>query len=272
MRRPGIWILLSAVALLGVTPLVADTVIGRGIDVFTTTAAGTTFYDFADDPIPAGFFCPTSPAFTGRVVFRGLPVETKVPGQLRGADTVIERLDDAVFDANGVATTRIKVRALSLISVEPLHTPCGDFHVYVSLAEKQRATTMEIRRTRDTGGTFVAPLDIRTRMTFVPTKGRTEGLLQLEGHVRLPSDSIPWSFSPGPGVNTIGSVVADTDGDLVPETHLAGTSNFAPGWDEADLGGNTEACFQCEPEICHANSGHEHCTGPVLVCSPAVCP
>jgi len=33
------------------------------------------------------------------VTFKGLPLTTGAPGQLWGSDTVIERLDDAVFDA-----------------------------------------------------------------------------------------------------------------------------------------------------------------------------
>ena len=87
--------------LLGLSPLGADPVIQRGIDVFTTAGDGRTFYDFSHNPIPAGFFCKGSKAFTGRVAFKGLPLTTEAPGQLWGADTVIERLDDAVFDDKG---------------------------------------------------------------------------------------------------------------------------------------------------------------------------
>lgn len=93
--------------LLGLSPLSANPVIQRGIDVFTTWGDGRTFYDFSYNPIPASFFCKGSKAFTGRVAFKGLPLATGEPGQLWGADTVIERLDDAVFNDKGVAVTRL---------------------------------------------------------------------------------------------------------------------------------------------------------------------
>jgi hypothetical protein len=71
---------LAVVLLVGISPLAADTVIRRGIDVFTTTSDGSTHYSFAKNPIPAGFFCKRSEAFTGRVALKGLPLETGVPG------------------------------------------------------------------------------------------------------------------------------------------------------------------------------------------------
>jgi hypothetical protein len=62
-------IVLAAVvcsSLLGLSSLAAEP-IQRGIDVFTTPADGSTYYSFAQNPIPAGFFCKGSKAFTGRV-------------------------------------------------------------------------------------------------------------------------------------------------------------------------------------------------------------
>src|SRR4051812_18652979 len=124
MRSRGALLALAVLLLAGVSYSSTEPVIQRGIDTFTTTTDGTTFFDFAQSPIPAGFFCKGSPAFTGRVTFRGLPLETGVPGQLRNADTVIERLDDAAFDKNGVATTRIQFKALSMVSIKPIKTGC----------------------------------------------------------------------------------------------------------------------------------------------------
>lgn len=256
----------------GSLPLAAAPVIQRGIDVFTTVDNGKTFYDFADDPIPAGFFCKGSPPFAGRLELKGLPLETEFPGQLRGADTVIERLDDAAFDANGTAVTRVQFRALSLVSSVPVQTPCGAFHVYVSLAGEQRPTTMHIYRTHERGGSFVAPLAVDARLRFVPTSGRGARPLELTGAFTFPATSLPWSFEPGPGGKQVGPVVTDTNGDLVPDTRLGGTSNFAAGWPPEGLGFVETGCFQCEPETCHEYEGKMHCSGPVVVCSPAVCP
>lgn len=272
MKSQGILICLVLSLLLAASPLLAATVIEHGIDVFTTTDNGKTSYDFATNPIPAGFFCPKSPAFTGRVTLRGLPLETEVPGQLRGADTVIERLDDAVFDQNGVAETRIRFRALSLISIAPIQTPCGAFHLYVTLNDKQGETTMRISRTHRNGGSFTAPLAVDARLRFVPVDGRKTRSLELTGNFTFPGVDLPWSFAGGPGAKQIGPVVVDTNGDLIAETSLPGTSNFAPGWQPDRSENPAGICFQCEPEICHDNGGEEHCSGPILVCSPAVCP
>ncbi|HEV2844712.1 MAG TPA: hypothetical protein VG477_07690, partial [Thermoanaerobaculia bacterium] len=82
MRNRSILAALVCSLLLGLSPLAADPVIERGIDIFTTPADGTTYYDFANSPIPAGFFCKSSKVFTGRVAFKGLPLATGAPGQL----------------------------------------------------------------------------------------------------------------------------------------------------------------------------------------------
>lgn len=266
----GVLLLVSAL-----TPVVADPVIFRGIDVFTTIADGNTFYDFAQNPIPAGFFCPRSAAFSDRVTFQGLPLETQVPGQLRGADTVIERLNDAAFDARGNAVTSIKVRALSLVSIKPIHTACGDFHVFVTLAGEQRATTMVIQQTDPRGGTFSAPLAIDARMLFLPVTGKSTRNLELRASLTLPASPLPWSLAGGVGWKQLGQVVVDTNSDRLADTRLPGTSNFAPGWSPDGFPpGYAGGCFTCEPRICHTDPAtqEQHCTGPVVVCQPACCP
>ncbi len=242
MKRTALLIALAVTIAISAFPANAAPVIERGSDVFVTLDNGKTFYDFADDPIPAGFFCRSSPAFTGRVTFKGLPIETAVPGQLRGTDTVIARLDDAAFDESGRAVTRVQFQALSMVSSAPLETPCGAFHVHVSLAGTQRVTTMHIYRSHERGGTFVAPLAVDVRLTFVPVSGRAARPLELAGSFTFPAQSLPWSFTPGPGGKVVGPTFADTNGDGIPDTHLAGTSNFAAGWDPAG--------YQWEPGLC----------------------
>ena len=280
MRNRILLAVFAVVLLVGISPLAADTVIHRGIDAFTTTASGTTYYDFAHNPIPAGFFCKSSAAFTGRMAFKGLPLETGAPGQLHGADTVIERLDDAVFDATGTAVTRIQFRALSLVSIKPVKTACGSFHVYVTLAGKQRETTMRIYRTSEGGGKFLAPLAVDARLTFIPVKpGRDKSArnLELVGNFTFPASPLPWSTTGRPETKRIGSVLVDTNGDLTPDTLLFGTSNFSPGWTpgaptKVIVGGGS--CVICEPESCHTDpaTGKQHCTGPVKACNGAYCP
>jgi hypothetical protein len=268
VKNRGILAVLVVAFLAGLSPLAADSVIQRGIDVFTTTADGTTFYDFAHNPIPAGFFCKSSKAFTGRVALKGLPLATKAPGDLRGGDTVVERLDDAVFDANGAATTRIRMRALSMVSIAPIKTACGAFHLYVSLAGNQRVTEMTIQRTEEGGGSFVAPLSVDVRMIFIPVKpvrNNVAAKLELTGNVTFPGNPIPWSFRRGARMKRIGSVVVDTNGDQVPETLLPSASNFLPGVSSSRLTPNKlllEECPSCAEVVCHFKSGEEHCYIP----------
>ncbi len=248
--------------LLGLSPLAASPMIQRGIDVFSTPANGKTFYDFSQNPVPAGFFCKSSGAFTGRVAFQGLPLATNPPGQLRGIDTIVERLDDAVFDANGVATTRIRFRALSLSSIAPIKTACGAFHVYLSLGGKQRVTQMTILRTQENGGDFLAPLAVDVKMTFIPVKaGQDKGMrkLQVPGRITFPASSLPWSLKPGVTKKT-GVVIVDTNGDLAPDASLPGTSNFLAGQSPDRAASASATCSCCPQELCHADNGEQHCT------------
>jgi hypothetical protein len=277
VRSRGFLLATLAVAFLAVvSPLAADTVIHRGIDVFTTTANGNTFYDFAQTPIPAGFFCKSSAAFSGRMSFKGLPLETGAPGQLHGADTVIERLDDAAFDSTGSAVTRIQFRALSLVSIAPLKTACGSFHVYVTLAGKQRETTMRIYRTSDGGGQFLAPLAVNARLSFIPVKpAKSARRLELTGSFTFPASPIPWSVTGGSATKRVGTVLVDTNGDLAPDALLFGSTNFWPGWTPGAPSKIIQSgCTVCEPQSCHTDpsTGKQHCTGPVYACNGTYCP
>ena len=251
--------------LLGLSPLAADLTITRGIDVFVTPADGRTSYDFAKNPIPAGFFCKGSKPFTGRVAFKGLPLATKVPGQLANADTVVERLDDAAFDARGTATTRVQFRALSLVSIAPVRTGCGAYHAYVSLGGEQRVTTMNIHRTQEDGGTFVAPLAVDVRLTFVPVKparGKAARKLELPGSFTFPAKPLPWSLTDRVTEKKASDIVVDTDGDLFPDTQLSGASNFVAGVSPGLVTRNKIEGNCCSEYVCHytdPSTGKVHC-------------
>jgi len=265
VRNRTVLLVLVSSLLLGFSPLSADSVIQRGIDVFTTVGDGRTFYDFSSNPIPAGFFCERSRVFADRVAFKGLPLATKTPGGLWGADTVIERLDNATFDAKGVGVTRLQFRALSLVSTAPVKTACGAYHVYVSLAGKQRVTTMKILRTEEGGGNFIAPLAVDVRMTFIPVKParvKTTKKLEIKAAFTFPAQPLPWSFRSGGRAKKIGAVVVDTDGNLAPDTLIPGTSNFAAGQspdrNQAGKWGG-DGCPGCAVYTCHAGDGEEHC-------------
>jgi len=206
------------------------------------------------------------------VKFKGLPLITGTPGQLWDADTVIERLDDAVFDASGTAVTRIQFRALSLVSTAPIKTACGAFHVYVSLGGKQRVTTMNIYRTQEGGGNFVAPLAVNTRVTFIPVKparNKDARKLELAADFTFPATPVPWRFSAGARVKGMAPLVVDTNGDLTPDTPLPRTSNFMAGSSPDRFPTKVDSyyftCDPCASESCHTDpsTGKYHCSYPM---------
>jgi len=259
--------------LLGMSHLAgADPSIKPGVDVFATI--GGTYYDFSKNPIPAGFLCDSSRTFTGRVALKGIPLETGHPGQLRKTDTIIERLDEAVFDAYGAAETRIRFRALSMASIAPIKSPCGAFHVYVTLDGKQPVTKMRIHRSQADGGTFRAPLAANVRLTFVPVRGTSPRKLQLKGNVAFRGKPIPWTFPDGEVLKQMGSAVVDTNGDLRPDTWLPGTSNFTAGIPPQGLRSSRLEKWECYC-TCHEEQGEQHCTmvstGPVHCVSSPDC-
>jgi hypothetical protein len=249
--------------LMALPALAADRAIYSGIDLWHTEGDGSSYNDFAKEPIPAGFFCEGSAPFTGRIIYRGKPVATAKAGELGRADTVIHRLDDAVFDKKGVAITRLQMKALSLESILPIKTSCGQFNVKVSLAGEQPITRMRIIRDSENGGRYVAPLAVNTRLTFtrVGAKPNAEKL-ELDFNIRFnPAKRAVWAASPGVGgLEKAGFVSVDTDGDGRADTSLPGTSNFFAGWNHRNLKALPGSCH-CANEECT----EQHCTNGQII-------
>lgn len=236
----------------------ADRVIQSGIDLWSTPADGKTFADFSRNPIPAGFFCYNSAPFNGRIVFRGIPVATGEKGALGKTDTIVHRLDDAVFNKRGVAVTRIQMRVLHLESVQPIKTSCGAFNVEVRLNGEQPITRMRIVRESDTGGRFYAPIAINSKLVFRPAGRASNEILEISRNVRFPAtQGIKWAGDFGNrGVQRPGFVLVDTDNDRLPDTYLSGTSsNFAAGWPRTAVDKVDDM-----PPSCHFTPEETHCT------------
>jgi hypothetical protein len=235
----------------------ADGVIYKGIDLFHTRDDGSSFMDFSREPIPAGFFCRGSEPFTGKVIWRGAPVATAMAGELRGTDTIVHRLDDAVFNKRGVATTRIQFRAVQLESVTPIKTACGSFNVRMVLDGRQPVTRMKIVREGEYGGRFLAPLALRGKLVFTPVSGNGQQLELPPHFIRFPvHQRATWAYQPGSGgLEKRGGVLADTDFDSRPDTFLPGTSNFAAGW-------NGSTSKSMSDPICHTHGECGHCVEP----------
>ena len=225
---------------------------------FPTPADGRTFINFAQNPLPAGVLCEGSASFAERIPMKGLPLATDSK-KLASIDTVVERLDDATFDAKGTALTRIRLRALSLQSLAPIATPCGSFDVYLTLKGTQRETIMRITREDAYGGSFVAPLAVASLVTFVPagsTKGEPRSIgmaITFPNHTRE-----SWAHPPTNELRILTPFRIDLDGDGKPETRLSGAGNFLAGARgtenglEALPGGGTWYCH-------YSGEAHEHC-------------
>jgi len=155
-----------AVLLCAGLTLASDNRIPAGYDTWVTIGSGLTFMSFDEEPIPAGFFCDGCEAYTGRINFEGVPLATNPPGLFGYTDTVIERLDEAVFDGD-TAFARIRVKALHLRSQQTLVNEAGSWDVRVGLADEQPITTIDFNKQSSNRGTFNAELVLTVELTFI---------------------------------------------------------------------------------------------------------
>jgi len=271
-------------ALISGSPAFAADAIHNGVDLWMTVA-GFAQTSFADEPIPAGFFCEGSQPFTGTVKFKGVPFTVTPAGSLGGMDTAVRRLDDAAFNDKGEATTRIQLMALSLASVKSIETSCGKYDVAVSLAGEQPVTTMRIFRTEALGGTYSAPLALNVKAVFTPVSGDQRGRREVTRRIDLgPGSHSVWAYVQAPQYPA--NVKIDTDGDGRPDTVLPASSNFVAGVSPAVLKGDAPArphlaaslsqqiatprcpIGQCPYQSCHCNPTSTNPYEPNGSCDP----
>ncbi len=200
-----------------------------GVDAWKTPANGLTFSDFALQPIPAGFLCEGSAPFVGKIRFRGAPVKTSPPGALGDADTVIERMDDAVFDDDGVAFTRVRFAALQMESVEPVETECGFFDVAVALTGEQPQTTMRITRLDKRGGVMHTILAGEVSLTFTPIGQADSQPKVFRQSFRFAPSQSSWEDARRIGFRQQERIALDSDGDGEVDREVLGPSDFSAG-------------------------------------------
>lgn len=301
MKLTRIGFLVVLTVLVVTAPVSAGDVIANGVDLWFTPADGGTFVNFAADPIPSGFFCTGSKPFAEKVTFKGVPIPTEPKGVFGLADTIVQRLDDAVFSGRSgatrfhqnvdgmvdlpvaaaeVASTRVQVRAISFASIEPIRTDCGLFNVTARLAPgDQPITTMTITRENDFGGRFFAPLSLNVSLSFSPAKGPARETLEIARRVDFPGKANAfWSDQPGEsGIQHLGVAQVDTTGDGSPDTFVPGTSNFAAGWNNGvaqRLPGDLQTASDGIAYTPYCNSievtyyGETHCHSNVVVEEP----
>lgn len=228
-KRSTLLVVLAILCLAATPAFAAGAPVLRGIDAWTTVPDGT-YANLVNNPLPAGFLCNEFPGFSGFIYLRGVPLMSD-QGLLNRTDTIVERLDDAVFNKDGVALTRARVRALQLTGVETLKTVCGEFKVDVTLDGEQPLSTMRIVRVNTKGGRYMVPLAVNTKIIFTRVDNEAERY-ELADHVVFPPNPLNrWSyrrFSPV-GKRIASSIMVDTDWDGTPDTLLPAQSNFAPG-------------------------------------------
>lgn len=262
-------VLLLAVAAL---PVLAASPIDRvpaGLDYWQTLSSGATMYDFSNNAIPAGFFCNGSAPFKGSVNFEGVPIHTEPAGILGTTDTVIERLDDAVFDDSGTAHTRIRGRVLNLTGTDLLKNACGKFKVTAHLTPNQPTSPMVFHAVNQYGGTFDAQLRLRVQVDF--TNVKTHQVLSLTRDVYLPTvNNTPFAIGKAAQVDCASTAtVAAADVRLADGQPLISHDRPTGAGEKATTGTSTgtstsvvTGCYCNSDGVCmQTYSWHDPCAG-----------
>lgn len=217
----------------------AADLIPSGYDAWVTPNNGSSRLKL---DFPPGFFCNglSSELRDQVLLFKGKPFLTDPVDEAGGADTLIERLDSAVF-VDGVATTRLRIVGLSLQGQQPYVVECPDhteesWNVEVGLDPAIPAPigSMTLRtNATNTGGSFDSDFYVPAVLTFRGPAGRV-GTLHHTAH--MVSRFAPWSrvvdvrhwdCRTGYWIDLDG----DGDWDLYIEYwRCPGRGGFHPGW------------------------------------------
>ena len=245
----------------------APATITRGVDIFTTSAG--TRADFTSNPIPAGFFCAGSSAFSGSIPLSGVPLTTAPAGIAGSTDTVVERLANGVFGAGGTATIPIILRALRMGGSLTVFCPgVGNTNWQVDVCacgqQVQTSVTVKIDPACGVCGTFNGSLSVNACLRFTRLdNGQTAGPIRQA--IQLSIASMPWCYQAGISETVVASSFAvDTNCDGQPDLTVPGTSNFHPGWSCPNVGQDCWALFASLTR-CHdgPSKDHPHCVNPV---------
>jgi hypothetical protein len=172
-------------------PALAQKVIPAGKDVWVTPANGQTVFTFPDGDVEALCGAAASSSWDHKITLQGVPI---AGGDW---DTMVLRLDDAVFNSSGVAQTRAQVSYLDFRSSGTTATPCGTLYFKVGLAGSQATTTMTIVRTTAGGGLFHADIAVSVEIkAYEIHHGDYVGSLFYSFILPNPSAGTPWSLGP----------------------------------------------------------------------------
>lgn len=224
MRKASVLAALLAAAF--AVPATAQTfTVTAGVDLWQTANTGA-YIDFSNNPIPAGTFCPGSPAFAGQIPVKGRNLNANQ--NLGTTDTIIERTGDAIVTVNGPKVqTNIYMRVLSLVATNPFNT-CGVAWTVDAYTKPyaQPLSTLWIKATSTAGGTFDADLNVDGSVRFVSSLGT----VIIQDLVNLKTLNACWATNPRNAIKATNPLKVDSDADGIQDTVLPGTTNFHPGW------------------------------------------
>jgi hypothetical protein len=181
-------VVLTLLAAFLALPAFAQT-IPAGKDFWVTPNNGQTDFTFPNGDVESLCGAPASTTWNHKVFLKGIPAAGS------DYDTVVARLDNAVFSTSLTASTRIQVQSLSFASAAAQSTPCGSLNWTVGLAGSQAVTTMKLRRTSATGGVFSADIAVNVEFRAV-RNGVYLGSLFYNIVLPDPATGTPWSFGP----------------------------------------------------------------------------
>ena len=163
--------------------------IPSGPDFWVTPANGQTVFGFPDGDVESLCGLPPQSGWDQVVALKGVPAAGS------DYDTVVHRIDNAVFDAAGNAQTRIILKHLAFASISPQATPCGELTWQVGHFGPQAVTMMKLRRLTARGGVFSADIAVNVEFKAFDSTGSYLGSLFYNFVLPDPQNGTPWSFS-----------------------------------------------------------------------------
>ncbi len=226
-----------------------------GMDCWVTSC-GATQSNFANTPIPAGFFDPGSDPFDGVILLGG--------GGGGQPDTVVQRMGPLCLPEPlpSMDTVPIELVALNLVSCAPItvtypSSPPELWDVHVGLSPTPAPPgLLTVTKQHPNGGVFSATFYVQPRYVFTRVPGDPND----PNNVRILDTG---GMLPPIQMQTVGTPPWSTDDSFAQPPCTS--DGFAPGYNGT-----------CCEEVCHSSYGtapHLHCTRPPQCppCPSAAC-
>ena len=178
----------ALLASLAALPAAAQPSIPPGPDYWVTRADSQTVFGFPEGDVES--LCGLGPVagWNRKVTLKGIPAAGS------DYDTVVQRIDKAVFDTAGNAQTRIVLKHLAFASINAHNTPCGVLNWRVRNFGNQTVTLMKLRRLTSKGGIFSADIAVNVEFQAFDRNNTYVGSLFYNFVLPDPQNGTPWSF------------------------------------------------------------------------------